>query len=116
MIAAVPKELENAKFKPVESGKEAVRGLKNATLSVEPLMTIVPANTDLVWTSMNYHDLHTKNFPGLDAVAFEDNYIQERGLDPKVTVHAVAFIDDTIDQPERGPTIVTISRRIIKTK
>lgn len=30
--------------------------------------------------------------------------------------HAVAFIGDTSDQPERGPTIVTISRRIIKTK
>ena len=78
-----------------------------------------PSKIDLLWEHMfKKRPLPCQQMDqvGLDAVAFEDNYIQERGLDPKVTVHAVAFIDDTIDQPERGPTIVTISRRIIKTK
>jgi predicted methyltransferase len=70
VIAYVPKELENMKFKPVDAGKTAVAGLKNAELKVTPLMTPPAENVDVIWTSQNYHDLHIKKFVDADIAAY----------------------------------------------
>lgn len=58
-----------------------------------------PSKIDIFWEHLFKNEplpCQLMDQVGLDTVAFEDNYIQERGLDPEVTVHAVAFIDDTI--------------------
>jgi len=70
VTAYVPKEIENAHFKPVEAGQAAVAGLKNADLKVTPLMTVPTENVDVIWTSQNYHDLHIKKFIEADVAAY----------------------------------------------
>lgn len=70
VIAYVPKEIEAAPFKPVESGKIAVEGLKNAELKVTPLLTAPAENVDVIWTSQNYHDLHIKKILDTDVNAY----------------------------------------------
>ena len=70
VIAFVPKEIEKAPFNPVEGGKAAVAGLKNAELKVLPLMTAPAESVDVVWTSQNYHDLHIKKIINVDVNAY----------------------------------------------
>lgn len=70
VIAYVPKEVEAAPFKPVESAKTAVEGLKNAELKVTPLLTAPVENVDVIWTSQNYHDLHIKKIIDVDVKAY----------------------------------------------
>jgi predicted methyltransferase len=70
VTAFVPKEFENAPFKPVEAAKDAIKDLKNASVSVTPILDAPDANVDLVWTSQNYHDLHIKKFITVDMIAF----------------------------------------------
>ena len=70
VIAYVPKEIENVKFKPVEAANKAVEGLKNAEVKVTPLTTAPAENVDVIWTSQNYHDLHIKSFIKADVGAF----------------------------------------------
>jgi predicted methyltransferase len=70
VTAFVPKEFENAPFKPVDAAKEAIKGLKNASVAVTPILDAPDANVDLVWTSQNYHDLHIKKFITVDMIAF----------------------------------------------
>jgi predicted methyltransferase len=70
VIAHVPKEVEGASFKPVESIIKNVEKLKNVEVKVVPL-TIAPAeNVDVIWTTQIYHDLHIKKFIDADVAAF----------------------------------------------
>jgi predicted methyltransferase len=70
VIAHVPKEVEGAKFKPVEAINSGIEGFKNVEVKVTPL-TVAPAEkVDLIWTSQNYHDLHIKSFIEADVTAF----------------------------------------------
>lgn len=70
VVAFVPKEIENAKFKPVESASKAVEGVRNATVKVTPLTEPAAEQVDVIWTSQNYHDLHVKSFIKADVPAF----------------------------------------------
>jgi predicted methyltransferase len=70
VIAFVPKEVENAKFKPVDSINKGIEGLKNVEVKVVPVTTAPAENVDVVWTSQNYHDLHIKSFIEADVPAF----------------------------------------------
>ena len=44
VIAYVPKEFENAPFKPVDAAKKAAEGLKNVEVKVTPLLTAPAEN------------------------------------------------------------------------
>ena len=70
VVAYVPKEIENAPFKPVEFAKKAVEGAKNAEVKVTPLLEAPAQNVDAVWISQNYHDLHLKSFIKADVAAY----------------------------------------------
>ena len=70
VIAYVPKEIENAPFKPVDYAKKAVEGAKNAEAKVTPLPEAPAENVDVIWTSQNYHDLHIKSFIKADVAAY----------------------------------------------
>jgi predicted methyltransferase len=70
VIAHVPKEVEGAHFKPVESGKKAVEGKKNAELKVVPMTEAPGKNVDVVWTVQNYHDMHIPKFMKVDVAAY----------------------------------------------
>lgn len=70
VIAYVPKEIENAPFKPVEFAKKAVEGAKNAEAKVSPLSVAPAENVDAIWISQNYHDLHIKSFIKADLTAY----------------------------------------------
>jgi predicted methyltransferase len=102
VIAYVPKEIENASFKPVDAGKKAVEGLKNAEMKVTPL-TVAPAeNIDVIWTSQNYHDLHIKSFIEADVAAY--NKLLFKMLKPGghlIVVDHVAAADSSIADIEK---------------
>lgn len=70
VIAHVPKEVENAKFKPVEFANEAAKGLSNVEVKVVPMNVAPGMDVDVVWTALNYHDLHIKSFIDTDVAAF----------------------------------------------
>lgn len=70
VTAFVPKEFENAPFKPVDAAKQAIQGLKNASVAVTPILDAPDANVDLAWTSQNYHDLRIKKYISVDMLAF----------------------------------------------
>lgn len=70
VIANVPKEIESAPFKPVESAMTAAQGLSNVEVKVVPLMEAVGSNVDVIFTSQNYHDLHIKKFIDADVNAY----------------------------------------------
>lgn len=70
VIAHVPKEVEGAFFKPVESGKKAVEGKKNTELKVIPMTEAPGKNVDVVWTVQNYHDMHIPKFMQVDVAAY----------------------------------------------
>jgi len=69
VVAYVPKEVEKARFKPVEAGQKAVEGAKNAELKVVSLTEMPAQNVDVIWTSQNYHDLHIKKIINADMAA-----------------------------------------------
>lgn len=70
VIANVPKEIEAAPFKPVESIMTATKDLKNVEVVVLPLSEKIASNVDVIWTSQNYHDLHIKKFIDTDVAAY----------------------------------------------
>lgn len=70
VIAYVPKEIENASFKPVEFANKAVEGAKNAQAKVTLLSEAPAENVDAIWISQNYHDLHIKSFIKADLTAY----------------------------------------------
>lgn len=70
VYAWVPKGVED-KFNMGEEAAAAVAGRANAERLIEPLTGPVSfSNADIVWTSQNYHDLHTALFGGADVAAF----------------------------------------------
>ena len=70
VIAYVPKEGAGFSFKPVESAKSAVAGLKNAQVKITPLMTAPVKSADVIWLSAIYHDLHNPGFIKADIAAY----------------------------------------------
>ena len=70
VYAWVPKEIEDAH----DIGKDALAVAaerKNVETVIEPLNGPTKiANVDVVWTSQNYHDLHTSFMKGADVAAF----------------------------------------------
>ena len=54
-----------------KGAQAAVAGRANATALIEPVTGPTSfANVDVIWTSQNYHDLHTKLFAPLDIAVF----------------------------------------------
>lgn len=70
VIAHVPKEVENAPFKPVDFANAASKGLSNVEVKVVPMTQALATNVDVVWTAQNYHDLHIKKFIDIDVAAY----------------------------------------------
>jgi predicted methyltransferase len=70
VIAYVPKEGAGFSFKPVESAKSAIAGLKNAQVKITPLMTAPVKSADVIWLSAIYHDLHNPGFIKSDIAAY----------------------------------------------
>jgi Predicted methyltransferase len=70
VIAYIPKEIEGAPFKPVETTKKAIDGLFNTEFLMTPLLKMNLEKVDVVWTSQNYHDLKVKKFIDTDIAAF----------------------------------------------
>lgn len=70
VIAVVPKEVEGMKFKPVDAAQAAAQGLANVSVLVTPVLKLDVSDADVVWTSLNYHDLHNKMFAGMDLKEF----------------------------------------------
>lgn len=70
VIAHVPKEIEGAPFKPVESITKGAEGFTNVKVKVVPLTEMPAENVDVIWTSQNYHDLHIPKFIVADVPAF----------------------------------------------
>lgn len=70
VISDVPKEIENAKFKPVDFANETAKGLSNVQVKVVPMTEAAAMNVDVIWTSQNYHDVHIKSLIDTDVAAF----------------------------------------------
>lgn len=70
VYAWVPAELKD-KYDLGKNAEAVATERKNVTAVIEPMLaTTSIRNADIVWTSQNYHDLHTKGFGDVDTLAF----------------------------------------------
>jgi len=80
-------------------------GYANVTVVSEPFAQLkTPVPVDLVWTSLNYHDLH--NLPGLDITVF--NQMVFEALKPG----GIYFILDHASEPGAGSSVTSSLHRI----
>jgi len=70
VIAWVPTELKD-KYGLGASAEKLATEYPNVTAIIEPMLaTTSIRDADIVWTSQNYHDLHTKGFGDVDTLVF----------------------------------------------
>lgn len=70
VYAWVPSELKD-KYDLGKNAEAVAAERKNVTAVIEPMLaTTTIRDADIVWTSQNYHDLHTKGFGDVDTLTF----------------------------------------------
>lgn len=70
IYAWVPSELKD-KYDLGKNAETIAIQHRNVTAMIEPMLaTTSIRDADIVWTSQNYHDLHTKGFGNVDTLAF----------------------------------------------
>lgn len=70
VYAWVPAELKD-KYELGDNAIALAAANKNVTAVIEPMLaTTSIKNADVVWTSQNYHDLHTPGFGSVDTLVF----------------------------------------------
>jgi predicted methyltransferase len=71
VYAVLPAEFAEGRDGPKKEITEAIAPYPNASLEIQPYaQTGAPEKLDIVWTSLNYHDLHNPGFKVPDIAAF----------------------------------------------
>jgi predicted methyltransferase len=71
VYAILPAEFAEGRDGPKKEISEAIAPYSNVSLLIEPYaQTGAPEKLDIVWTSLNYHDLHNPGFRVPDIAAF----------------------------------------------
>ncbi|MGD0191465.1 MAG: methyltransferase [Rhizomicrobium sp.] len=91
----------------IAATKSAIKDKTNVVLDLSPLGTFhLPAQVDLFWTTLNYHDLHVPKYAHVDIAAFN------KAVFASLKPGGIYFIVDHAATPGTGATLSPTLHRI----